>query len=108
MATSYDLLGDPLQVNQLDTDGRTVLASTSAAYDPAGRLQSSTDARNHTSTFTRDASGVVTQEVQLVTDSSSTTTSFGYDADLLWDLRRLTAGQVELVAEQAKSTAGQY
>ncbi|WP_163573766.1 RHS repeat protein [Fodinicola feengrottensis] len=79
-ATTYDHLGDPLTATQLDTDGTTVLAKTSATYDPAGRQLTSTDARNHTSTLTRDASGLVTQEQQPVDDSTSITTTFGYDA----------------------------
>ncbi|GII23213.1 RHS repeat domain-containing protein [Planosporangium mesophilum] len=40
----------------------------------------STDARGATTTFTYDATGLLTGEVQPVTTTSSITTSFGYDA----------------------------
>ncbi|MEV5752124.1 LamG-like jellyroll fold domain-containing protein [Actinoallomurus sp. NPDC052308] len=78
--TSYDPLDDPVEVDLLDTDGQTVLAKTSATYDAAGRQLSGIDARNNTTTFTRDATGAVTQEVQPVDDTTSITTTFGYDA----------------------------
>jgi RHS repeat-associated protein len=78
--TSYDQLGDPVRTQQLDTDGKTVLTEESATFDAAGRQQSATDARRNTTTFTRDATGLVTQEVQPVDDTSGITTSFGYDA----------------------------
>jgi YD repeat-containing protein len=78
---TYDRVGDPLQTKQLDTDGSTVLAATSATYDAAGNVLSMTDARGHTSTFVRDPLGRVTAEVQPVDDMTSITTSFGYDAD---------------------------
>ncbi|WP_163505155.1 LamG-like jellyroll fold domain-containing protein [Fodinicola acaciae] len=77
--TSYDHLGDPLQVQQLDTDN-TVLTTTSATYNGSGHLTSTTDARGHTSQFTIDPSGLVTQEIQPVDANTSITTTFGYDA----------------------------
>ncbi|MFB9831444.1 LamG-like jellyroll fold domain-containing protein [Actinoallomurus acaciae] len=77
--TSYDQLGDPVRTRQLDTDGHTVLAERSATFDAAGRQRSATDARGNTTTFMRDANGLITQEVQPVDDTSGITTSFGYD-----------------------------
>ncbi|MFF3911464.1 LamG-like jellyroll fold domain-containing protein [Streptomyces sp. NPDC001848] len=76
----YDQLGDPTQVQALDTDHTTVLSTRSATYDAAGRLMSATDPSNHTTTYTRDALGKVTAEVQPVSATHSITTSFGYDA----------------------------
>jgi RHS repeat-associated protein len=43
-------------------------------------MLSATDARNNTTTFTYDATGLLSQEIQPVTAGSSITTSFGYDA----------------------------
>ena len=77
---AYDQLGDPVRTQALDTDGTTVLNSRSATYDAMGRLMSSTDPNTHTTTFTRDALGNVTGEVQPVSAGHSITTSFGYDA----------------------------
>ncbi|MET8298811.1 LamG-like jellyroll fold domain-containing protein [Streptomyces sp. NPDC005180] len=77
---TFDQLGDPLTVQSLDTDGTTVLSTRSATYDAMGRTMSATDANQHTATFTRDATGLLTGEVQPVDATHSITTSFGYDA----------------------------
>ncbi|MDJ0383208.1 LamG-like jellyroll fold domain-containing protein [Streptomyces sp. G-G2] len=77
---TLDQLGDPLTIQSLDTDGTTVLSSKSATYDAMGRTMSATDANQHTATFTRDATGLLTGEVQPVDATHSITTSFGYDA----------------------------
>ncbi|MFC1434545.1 LamG-like jellyroll fold domain-containing protein [Streptacidiphilus sp. N1-3] len=79
--TSYDQLGDPVSMTQTDTDGTTRLIGQSAGYDAMGRLMSSTDANQHTTTYTRDALGQVSSETQPVDAGHSITTSFGYDAD---------------------------
>ncbi|WP_396447698.1 LamG-like jellyroll fold domain-containing protein [Actinomadura sp.] len=80
-ATRYTLnqYGEPTTTQELDTDGST-LAAVSAAYDSNGQLVSTTDARGHTTTFTRDGVGNITSEVQPVDATHSITTSFGYDA----------------------------
>ena len=57
----------------------TVLTHQSNAYDAAGNMVASTDARGNTTTYTYDATGTLAQEVQPVTSTSSVTTSFGYD-----------------------------
>jgi large repetitive protein len=78
--TSYDVLGDPVRTQNLDASGN-VLTTQSATYDNDGDLRSSTDPRGDTATFSYDATGLITQEVQPVSATSSITTSFGYDAD---------------------------
>ncbi|MEX2980314.1 LamG-like jellyroll fold domain-containing protein [Streptomyces sp. C36] len=76
---TYDQLGNPVRTQSLDTDKKTVLSTRSATYSAAGELLSSTDANQHTSTFTRDALGQVTGQVQPVDATHSITTGFGYD-----------------------------
>ncbi|MDH6131378.1 RHS repeat-associated protein [Kitasatospora sp. MAA4] len=71
--------GLPVSSTQYNAGG-TYLAGTSRTYDGDGNVLSSTDARGNTSTFTYDATGMVTNEVQPVSATSSITTSFGYDA----------------------------
>jgi YD repeat-containing protein len=61
------------------SDG-TELTHQKMSYDGAGNLLSSTDPDGNTTTYTYDASGLLTQEVQPVSATSSITTSYGYDA----------------------------
>ena len=75
----YDTADRPLSVTHKDGLGG-VLTQSSATYDAAGNQLSTTDARGNTSTFTYDAVGGLTQEVQPVSAGSAITTSFGYDA----------------------------
>ncbi|MEU8797132.1 LamG-like jellyroll fold domain-containing protein [Spirillospora sp. NPDC048819] len=72
--------GVPKRLIYRDTDGTTELATTSATYDPMGRLWSITDANGHKTKFIRDSLGRITSEVQPVDATHSITTSFGYDA----------------------------
>ncbi|MFE4264631.1 LamG-like jellyroll fold domain-containing protein [Streptomyces sp. NPDC056883] len=76
---TYDGFGQLTTTSDLDTNG-AVLRTSSSAYDRAGRPQSITDYRGHTSTFTNDASGLITKVVQPVSATESITTTFGYDA----------------------------
>jgi RHS repeat-associated protein len=76
---AYNQLDNPITVTDLDPSN-AVLSTHSAQYDGAGNLLSTTDGRNHTTTFTYDATGSLTQEVQPVDASTSITTTFGYDA----------------------------
>ena len=78
--TAYNTDQQPVSTTQYDASG-TQLTQTSDTYDGDGNLLSSTDANQHTTTFTPDATGMVTQEVQPVSAAHSITTSFGYDAD---------------------------
>ncbi|MBS2963234.1 hypothetical protein KGA66_09265 [Actinocrinis puniceicyclus] len=75
----YDAAGDLLQTQAKDPSG-TVLITTSATYDADGNRLSAVDELQHASTFTYNADGELTQEVQPVTAGSSVTISFGYDA----------------------------
>lgn len=77
--TEYDASGRPVSTEQYDAAG-TRLNRVSQVYDGVGNVLASTDANQHTSHFTYDAAGTVTQEVQPVSDTESITTSFGYDA----------------------------
>ncbi|MFC1438200.1 LamG-like jellyroll fold domain-containing protein [Streptacidiphilus sp. N1-10] len=77
--TDYNVSDQPFKTTQYDA-ASTVLSQTGETYDGVGNLISSTDANGHTSHFTYDAAGTVTQETQPVSATSSITTSFGYDA----------------------------
>ncbi|MEW2134469.1 LamG-like jellyroll fold domain-containing protein, partial [Streptomyces sp. NPDC005435] len=77
--TDYNADGDPVTTRSYDASG-TKLWETSQQYDGVGNMTAATDARGHTSQFTYDAAGTITQEVQPVDASTSITTTFGYDA----------------------------
>ncbi|WP_307043570.1 LamG-like jellyroll fold domain-containing protein [Streptomyces achromogenes] len=77
--TDYNAAGDPTTTRAYDANN-VQLWSTSQAYDGVGNVTAATDARGHTSHFTYDAAGTVTQEIQPVDASTSITTAFGYDA----------------------------
>ncbi|MER6978251.1 LamG-like jellyroll fold domain-containing protein, partial [Streptomyces carpinensis] len=77
--TDYNTDGDPTATRSYDASG-TKLWETSQAYDGVGNMISTTDANGHTSRFTYDAAGTITQEIQPVDASTSITTTFGYDA----------------------------
>jgi RHS repeat-associated protein len=75
---TFDEAGRQTGTADLNASG-TVLRSASAAYNGDGDLVSSTDYRGNASTFSYSATGMLTQEVQPVSPTSSITTSFGYD-----------------------------
>ncbi|MER7309884.1 Teneurin-1 [Streptomyces griseoluteus] len=77
--TDYNADGDPITTRSYDASG-TKLWETSQSYDGVGNMTAATDARGHTSQFTYDAAGTITQEVQPVDATTSITTTFGYDA----------------------------
>ncbi|MET7380234.1 LamG-like jellyroll fold domain-containing protein [Streptomyces sp. NPDC005526] len=77
--TDYNAGGDPTATKSYDASG-TKLWETSQAYDGVGNMTAATDAGGHTSRFTYDAAGTITQEIQPVDASTSITTTFGYDA----------------------------
>ncbi|MGW4286258.1 LamG-like jellyroll fold domain-containing protein [Streptomyces sp. NPDC004673] len=76
--TDYNASGDPTATHSYDAGG-TQLWSTSQQYDGVGNLTAATDANGHTSQFTYDAAGTITQETQPVDATTSITTTFGYD-----------------------------
>src|SRR5439155_16553088 len=75
---TFDGAGRPVTAAKLDSNGM-VLASVSAVFDSNGNQTSTTDARGHTTTFTYDAVGRLTGEVQPTSAATSIATSFGYD-----------------------------
>ncbi|MFI5973000.1 LamG-like jellyroll fold domain-containing protein [Streptomyces sp. NPDC051452] len=77
--SEYNADGDPTATRSYDPSG-TKLWETSQAYDGVGNMTAATDANGHTSHFTYDAAGTITQEIQPVDAATSITTTFGYDA----------------------------
>ncbi|WP_162907046.1 LamG-like jellyroll fold domain-containing protein [Allorhizocola rhizosphaerae] len=77
-AITFDLASRPIAQRRLSPAG-TELAATSVTYDGNGNALSTTDARGNTTTFTYDATGLVTGMVEPVSANESITTSFGYD-----------------------------
>ncbi|MFE2301571.1 LamG-like jellyroll fold domain-containing protein [Streptomyces sp. NPDC059445] len=77
--TDYNASDDPVATRQYDASG-TKLSEITQSYDGVGNMISSTDANQHTSRWTYDASGAITQQVEPVDASTSITTTFGYDA----------------------------
>ncbi|MDF3301636.1 LamG-like jellyroll fold domain-containing protein [Streptomyces tropicalis] len=77
--TDYNADGDPTATRSYDVLGNKIW-ETSQAYDGVGNMTAATDANGHTSHFTYDAAGTITQEIQPVDASTSITTTFGYDA----------------------------
>jgi RHS repeat-associated protein len=86
--TDYNSAQLPTQVTQFDHTGKQ-LTQTGQVYDADGNVLASYGAdqsalpagSQHPTTFTYDATGMVTQEVQPVDATTSVTTGFGYDAD---------------------------
>lgn len=76
---TYNAAGDLTGTAEKNPDG-TVLRSTSASYDANGWLSAVTDARGHQTTFTRDASGLITEQVEPIGPGTTITSAFGYDA----------------------------
>ncbi|MFC3578469.1 LamG-like jellyroll fold domain-containing protein [Streptomyces yaanensis] len=76
---TYDGYGQLVATSDLDATG-AVLRTSRSTYDRAGTPVSVTDYRGHTTTFTVDATGLVTQAVEPVSATESITTTFGYDA----------------------------
>ncbi|WP_213013445.1 LamG-like jellyroll fold domain-containing protein [Paractinoplanes toevensis] len=78
--TGYDLAGRALSTTFYD-ENDTFLQSQSSEYDAAGNVIASTDARHTRTTFTYDATGVLTAEHQPINSSAAIDTSFGYDLE---------------------------
>jgi RHS repeat-associated protein len=76
--TDYNVSDDPTATRSYDANG-TQLSSTSQQYDGVGNLVAATDANQHTTRWTYDAAGTITQQVEPVDATTSITTSFGYD-----------------------------
>ncbi|MFJ9909188.1 RHS repeat-associated core domain-containing protein [Streptomyces sp. NPDC101152] len=76
---TYDAAGRKTATANLDSAGN-VLSSTSATYTDNGELQTTTDARQHTTSYEYDALGELTKQTEPVSDTGSITTKYGYDA----------------------------
>jgi RHS repeat-associated protein len=77
--THHDLAGRLTQAQDIAPNGAP-LRKTKFAYDKAGNLRSVTDPLGDVTTYTPDALGRVTQQVEPVSATESITTTFGYDA----------------------------
>ncbi|MFE9765900.1 LamG-like jellyroll fold domain-containing protein [Streptomyces sp. NPDC005808] len=77
--TDYNASDDPTATREYDASG-TKLSETSQQYDGVGDMTAATDANQHTTRWTYDAAGTITQQVEPVDASTSITTTFGYDA----------------------------
>ncbi|MFE7752624.1 LamG-like jellyroll fold domain-containing protein [Streptomyces sp. NPDC057428] len=75
----YNAEADPTDTYQYDASS-TLLSHTSNQFDGDGNLTAATDANGHTTRWTYDAAGTITQQVEPVDASTSITTTFGYDA----------------------------
>ena len=76
---AYDGVGRGTTVRSYNSGG-VILTSQSATYNANGAVTGLTDARGSTSSFTYDATGMLTAETEPVATGSAITTSFGYDA----------------------------
>ncbi|MEU3605707.1 LamG-like jellyroll fold domain-containing protein [Streptomyces sp. NPDC035033] len=76
---TYDGFGQLVKTEDLDATG-AVLRTARTSYDRMGNPVSVTDYRQHTKTFTYDASGLITKAVEPVSATESITSTFGYDA----------------------------
>ncbi|MEU2119546.1 LamG-like jellyroll fold domain-containing protein [Streptomyces sp. NPDC016459] len=88
--TAYDLAGQPLSVTDYGT-GTTALRTTSTEYDADGNVTASVSPTGARRTYTYDALGQLTKQVEPVTTTDSITTTFGYDA--AGNRTRLTDGR---------------
>ncbi len=76
---SYDPAGRPVGTAALDASNNTLI-STAASFDGTDNLVTATDSRGNTTTFTYDATGLLSSFVQPVASGTTITNSFGYDA----------------------------
>ncbi|MFI8509614.1 LamG-like jellyroll fold domain-containing protein [Streptomyces sp. NPDC085460] len=88
--TAYDLAGSPTSVTDYGT-GTTALRSVATEYDADGNVTASVSADGARRTYTYDALGRMTKQVEPVTAADSITTTFGYDA--VGNRTRLTDGR---------------
>ncbi|MEU4266808.1 LamG-like jellyroll fold domain-containing protein [Streptomyces sp. NPDC026092] len=88
--TAYDILSKPKTLTDYGT-GTTPLRSMSSEYDLDGNITASVSATGARRTYTHDALGRITKQVEPVTATDSITTTFGYDAT--GNRTRLTDGR---------------
>ncbi|HVB44807.1 MAG TPA: LamG-like jellyroll fold domain-containing protein [Streptosporangiaceae bacterium] len=76
---SYDEAGNTVGFSNENASGAPQ-RSTSATFDANGNMTSSTDAMGYTTSYTYNALGLPTEQVQPVSSSSNIVNTFGYDA----------------------------
>ncbi|MEV4411366.1 LamG-like jellyroll fold domain-containing protein [Catellatospora sp. NPDC049609] len=74
----YDLGGRMTKVREFDAAG-VEQPTGSTRYDRAGQVLGVTDARQHETTFTYDATGLLVEQRQPLSATDSITSTFGYD-----------------------------
>ncbi|WSQ50914.1 DNRLRE domain-containing protein [Streptomyces sp. NBC_01218] len=87
---TYDALGNITNATDYGT-GTTALRTARSEFDANGSLTAATSAAGSRTTYTLDPLGRTTQQAELVTDTRSITTTFGYDANN--NLTRTTDGR---------------
>ncbi|MFG1993930.1 LamG-like jellyroll fold domain-containing protein [Actinoplanes sp. NPDC048988] len=87
---AFDKAGRPVETYELAPDG-DYLAGTFTEYDLEGKTTAQVDERGTRTTFTYDATGLLTSERQPVSATEAMQTSFGYDA--LGNRTRFTNGR---------------
>ncbi|MFE6417422.1 LamG-like jellyroll fold domain-containing protein [Streptomyces rochei] len=89
--TTYDTLGNPTATTDYGT-GTTALRTRTAEFDADGNLTAAISPQTKArTTYTYDALGRMTQQVEPVSPTASITTTFGYDA--AGNRTRLTDGR---------------
>ncbi|MGW0804745.1 LamG-like jellyroll fold domain-containing protein [Nonomuraea sp. NPDC002799] len=79
MVGDYDLVGRLTSIKRLNSTGGTV-RTVGLGYDAAGNATTYTSGEGHVTRRSYDASDLLVELVEPVSDSKSITTSFGYDA----------------------------
>ncbi len=77
--TTYDGAGRPVTSQRLDTNGSTVLSTSSVAYDRSGNVVKATDGRAHNTLFVYDPLGQLRQTTEPVSATASLVSSYAYD-----------------------------
>ena len=80
LTETYDAIGDVTGTDLYNSAGVSQ-ATTSATYDDMGNVKSTTNPLNYTETFDYTVTGLLQDETQPLTSSTSVTVSFGYDLD---------------------------
>lgn len=75
---TYDVLGRQISTEkqEIDENGKAVVATTSVTYDCQGNILTSTDAKGNTTINTYNERGMLTQSKKTTKNSDSTTTDY--------------------------------
>jgi len=88
--TTYDMAGRAVATAAYNSSG-VLQADQSSVYDKAGNIVAATDARHTTTTFSYDATGLLSSMVEPISTSDSITSTFGYD--MVGNRTRFTDGR---------------